>query len=511
MNKIFKLTVSVLFCTLVGCDAFHQDVKCADNGYANARTRIQHAKNVTDASPTVVTKKGYYADTNPVALGQPAWLNRHIHFRGDNLPFSFMVNQILRETDAVVSYQDDLKTDKPVSMDYKGTIKGALDNLALSADYAYTLKDGSVIWSPYVTKELDISFMPGSSDYTLGREAQTSAQMRGDITTVTALDDSQHSSLKATLSVWKDLTTSLNNLKSKDGTVNVSEATTTAMVHDHPSNVRAIEDYVDQLNKEMSKQVQLKVQVLQVELDKAHEYGIDWNMTQHWFNSEQNLSSPNMFNAAAPAGISTDATSGITSLRLGTVSNNVIIRALETQGKLSVVTEPNVMTMNNQVAEIRITRDTSYLQKSEQSISEGTATNSISPGVVTDGFTLYILPKIKNNQVYLDVSSTIAVLTKLDTINNLGGINQPVNPSQTTTTGLDIITIQVPTLAQKRFNLKSMVDNGSTLVIAGFKELTDQHNTAKMFDTTFLGSQGVGKVNTETVILITPVIIETKK
>jgi len=509
-RSVIKLVtiIFVIMFSLTGCIESERAFIHSNKTVDMTRKNIQNHQVQSAASPTVVTNHGFYADATPIDIASnPAWLNNKISFQAQNLPFSFVLKRILRDSDAVIGYQSGVQSDKPVSMSYDGSIRGALDSLAVKTNYAYTIDGKQVNWSNFITKTFDISFMPGSSDYMVG-QSQTgrtaAATTRGNITTVVGeMNDEQYSSLKGTLSVWNDLKETLNNLKSKDGTVNVSESTTTVLAHDHPSNVHAITRYIRELNKEMSRQVELKVKILEVDLDKSHQYGIDWNLVARALHTDFTIGG-SIFD-----GIQTRLGSGEfnpISIRIGEENDNVLINALSTMGKVSLVTEPSVITLNNQVAQIRITTDTSYLAQSETSIEDQTVTTSMTPGVVTSGFMLYILPKVKDNRIYLQVSSIVSKLRSLDTINNFGNINAKVDPHKIR--GKDIVTIQIPTLAEKRFNMRSLVNNGATLVIGGFKQVEDIAAETQAFDIPYSGGKGSSHHNVETIVLITPTIIE---
>lgn len=410
-----------------------------------------------------------------------------------------------------MNYGSKVKTNKNISMHYKGTIKGALDNLSMQAGYDYAIHDKQVHWAEFITKTFDISFMPGSSTYMVGQSGggTSSASSRGDVTSIKGnLDDKQYSSLQGNISVWNDLKQTLNNLKSKEGTVDVSEATTTVTVNDHVANVRAIADYIKQLNAEMSRQVELQVKVLQIDLNQAHQYGIDWGIVQKWLGTEFTLTSDTFKNVStvSPGQVASPASFGIGN------PNGVetVLKAIGEQGKLSVVTEPSVVTMNNNVAEIRISRDTAYLEKLEQTITgqADAVSTSVDPGIVTDGLTLYLLPKIQGNKIYLQVSSMLSTLQSIDTINSKGDKNKPEDGL----VGKDVgTTIQVPTLAEKRFNIRSIIKNHATLIIGGFKQLSDITKKSQLFGSSMLGGKGSSRDNVETIILITPTIIENEE
>ncbi len=505
IRTIAKITVVFVAAALLfGCTDANRAFKQSTYNYNNTQYRMNRAQKANDAqAPTVVKKAGYYVNTTPIDISNnPTWMQRTITLQANDLPLSFLVKQILRDTNAVVSYQPGMNASTPISMNYRGTIKGALDSLALKTNYSYTVDNGEITWSNFITKTFNISFMPGSSDYMLGQDAgkTNTNSSDNDISTMKGnLDDAQYSSLKGSLSVWKDLANTLNDLKSKTGKVFVSESTTTVTVHDCPANVRAMAQYIKQLNREMSRQVQLKVRVLQVNLDKSHQYGIDWNLVNKYFSFAANVS-----NTLDTSDAGTIA-SPVQFILGKNASNSAILHAISEQGRVRIVTEPTAITMNNQVAEIRITRDTAYLKKIEQTNTGGSSnfsTTSLDPGIVTDGFALYLLPKIQDNKVFLTISSSTSTLEKIDTINSAGQTNSASNDSGTT--------IQVPTLAEKRFNMKSALQNGQTLVIGGFKQLEDKTKQTAVFGSTKLGGRSVLQRNIETIILITPTIIENK-
>lgn len=507
IRKIVKLCLfTCVMVLLFGCDKANRAFVDANSVVDKTQKNINDSKKIRDTSTTVRVKSGFYADIKPMALNQPKWMDKRVSFKGQNVPFGFAIDRIIRNTTAIVSYSGSVQVNKIVPMmNYTGDIRGALDNLAIQADYAYTIEGNQIVWSDFVTKTMNVSFMPGTSAYTVGSSgAQDSG--RGQATAISTLNDSQKSTFEGSTSIWNDLKASLDNLKSKEGTVSVSEATTTVMVHDHPSNVRAIENYVKQLNREMSRQVELKIKVLQMELNEDHQYGIDWELAQRALNTPFGLNGDLLANTSiVGTGVSQMTP---TTLTIGNAAgSHAIIKALGQQGKISIITEPTVTTLNNQTAEVRITKDTSYLEQSETSMAtEGSSSNSITPGVVTEGFTLYVLPKIEGRQIYLQISSAISVLQRIDTINNLGQTNVAVDP--TSTGGQDIITIQIPSIAEKRFNMRSSVRDGQTLIIAGYKQLQDQTSSSSMFGSTALGARASGQSNIETILLITPTIIE---
>lgn len=513
---ILSFTLSILL--LASCTNPYNTVRQTEaNIKQNQQNLAQNYQRLRQSSPPVITSAGYYVSHQPVSLQKaPAWMKSSISLRAQAIPFNLLVDRILRNTNVMVSYQSGVESNQLVSMNYSGSIKGALDELAAKSGYAYEVAGNSLNWQAFVTRTFNISFMPGSSNYMMGQNPNNQSSgnnttgNNGVVTTIGGLSNDQYTNLQAQLSVWKDLRATLNDLKSPQGKVFVSESTTTVTVEDHPSNVQAIATYIAQLNQTLSKQVSIQISVYELSLNKEFNYGIDWNLMQRVLGTNISLSGNLGSNSSVIPVDEATQTPGLLSATIGNpVGSHAIIQALSMQGKLSVVTQPTVVTMNNQVAEVRITRDTSYLQSVSTTTAgvSGSTTSTLTPGIVTDGFSLYLLPKIQGNKIYLQISSTLSNLTGIDTVTNQPP-NINTNANESNNNSPQYQAIQVPTLAEKHFNQRTALFSGSTLIITGFQQLHDQTNTASPFGVTAIGAKSAQDQNIQTIVCITPTIIE---
>lgn len=485
---------------------------CAGPPYQHADERVDQTDRQIAAdkaadnqrAPAVISRPGYYIDTHPVTLSQdPAWMRRSVTMAAQNMPLDELVSRLLRNGDVNVRYDDTVQAKRPVSLHYTGSVKGALNTIAAKTRYSYTVADNVVSWSAYETKMFDISFMPGYSSYMVGRGQNStsgfgnaylgSGEVQSDV------NDDQYSSLQAQLSVWEDLRNGIGKLVSSDGKFMISEATTTVTVRDHPDNIDAISKYLGGLNETLSQQVAIKVEVLDVKLSQSYNMGINWDAVFGSFKILGDLSSATTLSPAALAG---GTTSGVASFVISSSNHDTFINALDLQGKVHIVTNPQVVTMNNQMASIRITNDTSYVKSvsTTQTPDAGT-TSSITPGTVTDGFTLYVLPKIQGDKVFMQISSTLSdlqAITKAD--------NAPTGTDVTDST--TYTAIQTPTLSQKMFNQRTALQSGQTLIVAGYRRVRDETANAKFFEVSALGGKGAESENIETLVLITPIVLK---
>jgi len=496
------LLIMLLSFSLTGCAGFAL--------YDNTEKNVSHVQAQVDAvklhnlpEDSAFTNPSRYTDltTETGSSSDPAWLNQRVNVHGRNLSLDFLTNRIVANTGANVTYDAGTNPNQPAAIDYAGTIRGALNNLAQNTGYTYSINGNTILWSAFMTKTFDVSFMPGSSQYLMGQQANSgsgSSGTAGGVTNVSATaPDTQYSTLQGTLSVWQDLENTIKSMLSPDGKVMVSQATTTITVRDHPENVNEVQDYLTSMNRDLSRQVALQVQVLQINLKKAFEYGINWNMVAGTISANGGAAdtlgnSLSNIGNVSPTGIGV----GIIRNANGTTSSKFLLQALQQQGDLSVVTQPRVVTLNNQVARIAITTQRTYLASVTTTTTGGTTNavqTSLNPGTVTTGFTMYVLPKIQGNDVLLQLTSE---LSNLDNMQQLKSSNAN-----------DANLINAPTVSSKSFNQRSMVPSGSTLVLAGFRQINNEANKASLFGIEPLGGKGAQQINSETIVLITPVVV----
>lgn len=512
----------ILFsCFLSACAPYQKSSKAVDH----TQKEIAVQQRVADAqAPPVVVKSGYYVNTNPVSLKkQPAWMAQTVSLQANQAPLNLLMDRLVRSSNTTVTYENSARAQKLVSLNYQGNLKGALDALAAKTHYTYSVNGQTISWSAFDSRTFNIAFMPGTSNYMVGRTEAGEENPSGDAEgqSVGGLHGREYSNLQGQLSIWDDLRRTLAQLKSPQGKVVVSESTTSVTVQDRPENMRLIANYIQQLNASLSIQVGIKVQVLEVQLDSAFNLGIDWNLVFRNLNPQLSLQAA-LGSSTNPVAdlINGGSDSGVASFQIGENRSHALIQALSQEGKVRVVTKPQVVTMNNQIAAIRITKNTGYIKSISSANTNEYVSTSITPGTVTDGFQLYLLPKISGDKVFMQISSTISSLLSIQKESTAPIGNDRANAStpagrvantaqQVLATTQQYSAIELPTVTEKSFNQRSVIQSGHTLVIAGFKRLFDQTNKSSLAGIDPLGAKGSESQNVETLVLITPVIMRT--
>lgn len=540
LKKWAALLLTTVF-TLSACHspAYNQ----TEGNVADVVVKTANARHQFDAkgklTPSLLIKQGLYVDTSPISLERrPQWLRNHVVIRGDQLPFSYYSRTVASGASGSVltKYQTGLDPAMNVTLNYSGTIAGALDLLAAKTGYVYSVHGNTIYWQALITKTFDVAFMPGGTDYLLGKDsssgsgassANTSQQnsSSGTVSSYVSSDssDSEFSSLKGSLSIWKDLDTTIKQLLSPQGKVVVSESTTSVTVNDKPSNVELVGQYIHNLNNNLSKQVLVKIQILDIKLQSGFEFGIDWQLVTNAFHNSSfgisgNYGTPikiTALTAQTPALSSNSVPQlGLTGLNTdGASSYTILLNALSQQGKTSVVSEPRVVCLNNQVSVVRIVQQEGYAasvqntslgSSSSTPSSTNTVTSQITPGSVITGVTLYILPKILKNNIYLQINADLSTNNGFSTFTS-GATTTGSGSSATTTGGASI---QLPNITEKHFNQRSMIRSGETLILSGFRQVANGANANQFLNSQALGGMGSQQLNTETIVLITPIILD---
>lgn len=530
-KKFLFLICCTLVTFLTGCNKAVYDQTVGNTADVKLRTDAAFKKSDAAAQkvPSLVINQGMYVDKTPISLTrQPEWLQNRVVIRGDQLPFSYYSRTVASGggKNVLTRYQTGLDDKAQVSMNYAGTVRGALDTLAAKTGYVYSVNGNNIYWQAFITKTFDIAFMPGSSDYMMGKasggsSSGSSGSSSSTTTSTGIIDDSsgaQYSNLKGTLSIWGDLKDSITQMLSPDGKVMVSEATTTVTVRDRPTNVALISQFISNLNNNLSRQVLVKIQVLDVTLESDFNYGINWNMVEGSFGGgtyQLNANNGTPISITSVTGLVTGATTVAGINNPGMIAQPptrgtgviALINALKQQGKVSLVTEPRVLCQNNQVSAIRIIQQEGYLASVQTTSLAGSSsgaasvTSQLTPGSLVTGATIYVLPKIMGDKVYLQVNADLSTKQSITTIAS-NGFSGNLNNAPAGTS-----IIQVPNVIQKQFNQRSVIRSGDTLILSGFRQVGNQAGASQVFDSQSLGGQTAQQVSRETIVLITPIIL----
>ena len=274
------------------------------------------------------------------------------------------------------------------------------------------------------------------------------------------------------------------------------------------------ESYLKKLQEKVTLQVLIDVQLLVVTMSEGKTTGIDWKQLYALQNVKLSASTANYNNIGTtiPAtGIITDtAATGAGASQLLTMSAGgtltEIIKFLKTQGAVNSISNPKVLTLNNQPA--LITAGTEYFYKITSSTNQqgtgggvaATTQNNIIESVFA-GVLLTITPEISDDKtITLKINPSLSETT--------------TDISQTPNSGRDM----PPDLNRRQLSSVVTVQDGNRIILGG---LINSKNTNTSTQVPILGSipilgylfkhEEVVKTVEELVIIIEPHIIHKEK
>jgi len=412
------------------------------------------------------------------------------------------------------------------------TIDEVLNIVLNENNLSYTLQNNLLKISYLRTKVFEIDYIlsqrksEGSTDVTLSSSSASQGGTTGDSQPSTGNSGQNSSSpgesqtgikIESTDEVkfWEELDTEFQSILNRphdiykaqkpDINKNAGLVTVTATL----KQLNRFEKYLKRLQDKVQLQVLIDVQLLAVTMQEGKTTGIDWQ--QLYALQNVNIKA-NYADVKGGSGTATAATAsavdGITHAITieGGGSLNQVIKFLQSQGNVNAISNPKVLTLNNQPALITAGTEYFYKIKSEttqQGTSGGVAATTQNDTVqsVFAGVLLTITPEISdNNTITLKINPSVSETT--------------VDMSQENNTGRDM----PPDLLRRQLSSVVTVKDGNRIILGG---LINTKTTNKSNKVPLLGDIPVisylfkyeEKIKTteELVVIIEPHIIHKEK
>ena len=291
---------------------------------------------------------------------------------------------------------------------------------------------------------------------------------------------------------WEEIETQLGALLSPEGRFVVNRLSSTIQVTDLHRRVEEVATFLVNVRNSLYRQVEIQARIYEIALRDDYSLGVDW--------SRIDLSTPkgsfklaNIITAPAGGFIARAATAAFSS---SDGDFEGVIQALQEQGDVQVVSQPRILTLNNQPALIKVGTDQSFFTSTTTQGTAGTG-DIITEQVrtVTSGLVLSVTPQIsQDGWIMMDVSPIITRLT--DIVESQNGSTAPV-------------------LEVKQSGGLVRVRDGQLVIIGGLiqEQLTNTERKVPLLgDIPVIGSFFSGTYqaerNTELVIFIMPRILK---
>ena len=257
--------------------------------------------------------------------------------------------------------------------------------------------------------------------------------------------------------VWTNVEEALDMFRSENGVVRINRNAGIIYMADMPSRVSSMVSFLDSLKEALHRQVFIEAKIMEVSLNEDNSYGIDWsNLNINFIDSNNNLTDTFNLNLNSGGSIVKADQSGF----------SAVLDYLQTQGDVTVVSNPHLSVMNGQSAILTVGFQFPYGDVSgvDRDAETGVITFGTSIKRAILGLQLGITPHIS--------SDGIVTLNIIPTITRIQGEERVELPTGSTSSQA----INNPIIDLQELSTTVRVREGNSIVLAGLISQIRQAN-----------------------------------
>lgn len=248
---------------------------------------------------------------------------------------------------------------------------------------------------------------------------------------------------------------SIEELKGKQKDIIINKAAGLLTITATPSQIKRVEAYLANLNAKIQNQVLIDVHIFNIAHTDNQTYGVDWN---EFYKLGNLLTMPPSAESSSSGSISSDGNAFAINIFSQGVSINRIVEFLQSYGKVQSISNPKVLTLNNQPAIISVGSVLRYSQSTTyQTTTQGTSIQNLSQAFpsVFAGILLDVTPSIKQDKIILKINPSITKTKDISVENQTTALDAP------------------PNLSTKQLSSLVQVKDGEKIVLGGLIDKTE--------------------------------------
>ncbi len=326
------------------------------------------------------------------------------------------------------------------------TLEEALETIFAPTEYLYSINSPTLHVKLTDTRTFELGHVPNKivSQMQVGGDVLGSIQDAGGITgqfQITSNTDQDATDL------WKQVEEGMGKIISSEGKFFINSFAGLVTVTDRKRNLSMAESFIQKLKRNLTRQVSIEAEVVEVTLENSESYGIDWSAIHSFLMDNK-----------------TTEITGTQSLSLeGSVVEftasrhdaSVVLNALGKYGEVNVLSKPRVNVLNGQTAMINVGRVISYWELTGLSggISGGVVGQPVifpEQKTVLLGLTMGVTPSISSDD-YVSLQ-IVPIVTDVSTWSEFQFEQQ---------------TLRAPNVDIREASTLVGIKNGETVVIGG--------------------------------------------
>jgi len=341
--------------------------------------------------------------------------------------------------------------------------------------------------------ETSLVAMTGGGGETSGGEGSGSSSTSfGSVSTAENID------------VWGEFESGINGLLSEAGKFSISKRIGRISVTDYRSNMEEIASFIHDFKRETKKQILIKAKILEIKLTEGSDFGIDWTATfsgLRFLGGTGSNAPGSLDQSFAPSGVALNTFSTFAVPITGTINRGdltAIIKAMEVYGEVTVLSSPQISTLNGQKAIIRSVREDVVFQSSQSTGTGGNPIATTTAEPFTFGVFLDVTPHVDSEgMITMDIHPSVSSLVEIRTSDSS-----------------DTPSASKPIIDTRETETVATIMEGETVLIAGLMQDDVQKNISKfpiLGDIPFIKKlfrrEIINTQKSELVILINPTIV----
>lgn len=441
-----------------------------------------------------------------------------------NTPLRDVLHVIAEATGLNLVMEKGVAAETPVTLTLKNvTAEDALNTIFTSVDYFYAVKDNMLLVKAVDTRIFELGHPAIVQTYNVDvggdilggatGSATTGGVTTGGATTIKGNITQTSKSDTTAFNFWDAIEKSISSILGTAATAapgqpsaiqqsfTINRLTGTIVVTSSKRNLERVEQFLNTIKKAIHRQVLVEAKIIEVQLSEGLKYGIDWTFVNQTLGDGQiNITTPgssSVFSLASPY-INIGITRGS--------SFSTLLKALQSQGEVRILSNPRVNIMNGQTALLSVGRNVSFISKVETTTTTAagatpTTTFTVQTSNILSGIIIGIVPYInENGEISLTVTPIISDLVQLQ--------------EKTVGTGTSQAQISLPTIDLRELSTTVKVRDGQMIIIGGLiskKESFQDNKVPGLGDLPILGgffkNRDKAESRSELVVVLQPVLV----
>lgn len=365
------------------------------------------------------TNEYYIPKLSNEEKNRPAWWAREIKGGIKSLTLKDTMDYYFAPKGIMVNYLDDIDPNDAaqlISVIPGVTLGDVVKKISFITGYSFTEEDDMLSWSKYKVDRFKIDALAGMASTQYGSEKdQTTSNSGGFGSRMSQVESGFDTNKDYTVyktdtgDIWKDISESINVLRSDFGKVAVNQSTTSVLVKDLPRNVELIESYVKELNVDLGTVIAADIEIITFSSTKSDSEAIDWSIIKQGLSANGVISLTTSF-----ADLASDSAPTVLEYRRESgkyAGSSALLQVLNKNGVNYRVSRKRAISINNYPTSIIYGNDTAFVEEAGSNSTANVGTNqTLRIGKVRTGEQLHMLPSVHGDDVFLTLSTSLNTL-----------------------------------------------------------------------------------------------------